>query len=201
MSVSRANTSVVLSESVRLSEFAQLLASNRVAADVQTANTARFRQLPADLQERVLAAGGSPVAVAKIGGVRYLEEVRPVRINLALLKPNIITIWPSAGGTPGDWAFAQGPLLADGTQMSVDGAMVDSFWLNFPWMMPPCVALKLPVAGIVRGSTHQVAAHKGAAVGDNFAYKLVAPRGYRGYYGWQFANFGDPNIPPIWAPS
>jgi hypothetical protein len=111
-----------------------------------------------------------------------------------LLKLRISSILPYGGVAPGKRAFAIAGRLTSTSQMFIDGAAAECHWVDIPTVIPLSVAFRMPV-GTPGGSTHQITAFAGGGACEPFAYVYaVAPRNYRGWYGWQSVNFGDPTI-------
>lgn len=185
----------VLTETVRLDELNKLQAARNLNPSDRAAGMREFQKLSPALQERVLAAAGSPVA----GSISELlpltlRPVEFVRIRPELLKTYLARILPADGAAPGEYAFAEGSTLKPTSKILVDDALTASAYLNIPGILGPCVAFEIP-GGLTRGTSHQVKAQNGGLFTEPYTYKVVAPRGYRGHYGWKFANFGAATIP------
>ncbi|MEI6499662.1 MAG: hypothetical protein WCP21_01405 [Armatimonadota bacterium] len=191
------NATILLSDTARVTEFSRLQVAKSIEGAQQTTNLTRFQALPAGLQQAILVAGGSKAA----GSHRSLQlqrsnlAVRPgVGGAIYVLRPQISAIWPSDGGNPGTYSLALGSPLSASTKATFNGAVVPSYFVDIPPFLPPSVGFQIP-AGATLGASYSVTVQNGAISSNAVNYKIVAPRGYRGYYGWKFANFGDPAIP------
>jgi hypothetical protein len=113
-----------------------------------------------------------------------------------LLGPSISYIWPREGGYRDAWCFVFGSRLNANCKVLFDGAeLATTFIGTWDEFFPNTLSFKVPVSAAV-GADHEVKVHNSSsgATSAAFAYRVVAPRGYRGYHGWRFANFSRPTI-------
>ncbi|MEN6644981.1 MAG: hypothetical protein ABFE08_21280 [Armatimonadia bacterium] len=188
---------LTLTDQARLQELRRILQERNVDQKKRESITQQFSRLPLDLQDTLLVASSARLAqTAEASGLvqRDMRDlVRPV--NRELLKFRIWTLWPAEGTSPDHWVVADGVLFDSSVTIKLNGADTPSYWLGYDDnFLPDGVAFKMPASSAL-GSTIQVTAHKGTTASDPVPYKVVAPRGYRGWYGWKFANFGDSTIP------
>lgn len=199
--IARPTLMLQLSEVQRSQEFSSLLLSRKVNPDRQAELTKHFRSLPPDLQEQVLInsstkfwqAAGEPNGLSLSANAGLIAKYRD--ISRFLLKIRLDELWP-AQGTPGQWSFAMGAGFSANCKVRMDGTQLETNYMPYDEFFPRSLAFKIP-AGTARGTNHNIdvintANSETTAV---LSYRIVAPRSYRGYFGWQFANFGDPTIP------
>ncbi len=188
-----------LSAVKRSQAFRQVLAQHKVKDDKQTECVQQFRGLPPDLQESLLTAMSPkwaehlalPTATLPIVRARQLIRVGPI----LRLRLSITEFWPDEG-CPGCWAYAFGLLLNDDCQIYFDGSPVETHYLGWGVeFFPNSLAFRVP-AGASVGAEHDVYARNTATAKDSATkqYRIVAPRGYRGYWGWKFSNFSRDTI-------
>jgi len=188
-----------LSALQRSQEFGQVLSEHNVAGDKQTECIQQFRNLPGDLQESLLTAM-SPKWAERIAlptvtlpVVKAIEIIR--RGPILRLHLRITDFWPDEG-SPDCWAYAFGILLNDDCQIYFDGSPVETHYLGWGVeFFPNSLAFRVP-AGASLGTEHDVYVHNTATGKDSATkqYRIIAPRGYRGYWGWKFSNFSRPTI-------
>jgi len=194
---------LLLSPLQRSNEFQRILQEANVPDDQIQKNLQQFRGLPGDLQESILTATSSkwamranlPVKMIPAYTLKY-QLLRPGMV--LLLNPYISSIWP-AEGSPNNWAYIFGNMFNDNCTVYFDGTAVDTNYLSFSVeFFPNSLAFRVPT-GTPLGSDHQVQVRNAAnnRTSNTVTYRIIASRGYRGYHGWKFANFGDPTIP--WA--
>ncbi len=188
----------LLSPTLRSQALQQIMTKNKLSTEAQQRITKRFRELPNDLQIDLLAVLDAEYSVAALDPDRYLLRYDLSKLRERLRLFNITQIWPSQG-VPNTWSYVFGNGLNGDCVAYFDGTATESIWIGeFDEFFPNTVAFRVP-AGATRGADHQVKIHNNVSGNETAekAYRVVAPRGYRGYYGWQFGNFGDPTIP--WA--
>lgn len=190
-------TVMQLTPQVRLQEFQGVLKQHKVPGQARTAALDKFKSLPEGLQHSILATikpdyarliHRDDLVMTRVDAGRFRE-----RWELAFLISNI---WPSQG-VPGAWAYAYGLSLNDNCEVYFDGAPVTTYYLDWDFeFFPHTLAFEIP-DGASLGVEHAVQARNATAAkqtGD-FMYEIIAPRGYRGIWGWKFSNFGDNTIP------
>ncbi len=190
-------TVMQLTPLVRLQEFQGVLKQHKVPGQEQTAAMDKFKSLPADLQDSIMATikpkyarmiRRDDLTMTAVDVGRFRE-----RWELAFL---ITSIWPSQG-VPGAWAYAYGLSFNDNCEVYFDGAPVVTHYLDWDFeFFPHTLAFEIP-DGASLGVEHAVQVRNATAAkqtGD-FMYEIIAPRGYRGIWGWKFSNFSDNTIP------
>ncbi len=186
-----------LTPAARLQEFTRLMQENNVAQQDRPQFSAQFQQLPDDLQmsilERTSPRVNSPV-VSKLN-TKYLGSAMASGAILAMLTPSGKAVVPDKGET-GAWSYATGTGLNTNCKATLDGGQMESVYLNIPPFLPNSLFFRVP-AGASRGVNHSLAVVNTSSSRTSAAipYAVVAMRGYRGLYGWQFSNFGDPTVP------
>ncbi len=183
-------------------DFQTILKAQKVPADKQSAALAKFRSLPPSLQQDLFGAMDEKAAI-QIGTPvellprhKYAKLIR-VRPGIRLLR-FISGFFPDAG-SPGSWAYVFGMPWSDACQVVFDGTPLDTHYLGFDFeFFPNSLAFTVP-AGATKAADHDVKVIWPGTTNQTAVkqYRIVAPRGYRGYWGWKFANFSDPTIP--WA--
>lgn len=182
---------------VRMQYLQNALQGLHVSKRKQDAITSQFRELPEDLQNSILAVMNGDYALATNQDGLHMVRLDTDRLRQLLERMyRISSIWPPEG-SPGCWAYAHGGLFDSNCQVYFDGSPVTTHYLGWEVeFFPNTLAFLIPT-GASRGADHQVYVHSNAT-GKNtpvFMYPIIAPRGYRGYWGWKFHNFGDPTIP------
>lgn len=178
-------------------KFEQVLADRGVSPGERGDAMEQFRQYPAELQQTLLETMDDRYAV---GGNHY--ELPISRIDSALLQRihdfvlfRISSFWP-AQGSPGAWCYAFGNAFHDNCTVQFDGTEVDSYYVGFSSeFFPRSMAFRVP-DDAQRAQDHDVVVYNATADATTpvATYEIVAPRGYRGYHGWKFANFSRPSI-------
>lgn len=171
---------------------------NALSAHVQgeklNADTEQFRRLPEDLQQAVLALADDTYRVGISRPDWTIAHVNWDLIRQLLFR---ITEFVPEQGQVGEWAFALGNGFNANCRVQIEGVSVDTNFLNWSdEFFPDSLAFRVP-ATQPRGVDRSVRVYDTVANKYTSAvmYHLIAPRGYRGYYGWQFGNFSDPTIP------
>lgn len=183
------------SQTLRNNEFRQVMERAKVPDNLRRTYESSFQKLPPDLQLDLLAQTSLSVAQAldrKALGVDLIRaQVRPDM----LLRFAITSIWPDQGPA-GGWAYIFGIGFGADCKAFLDGDMTESYYIAYSEFFPRSVAFRIP-AGTSRGVDHQVVVRNTATSTDTapFTYRIVAPRGYRGHWGWQFSNFCWASIP------
>ena len=178
-------------------QFSSLLKARGVGGQKASEATQTFQALPQDLQANLL------VTLDESFAQKYqLEPISIARIDQSILarlsRLQLFTIgsfWPSQGA-PGAWSYAFGRGFNSDCKVFFDGAQVDSYYLGESIeFFPNSMAFKVP-AGATRAQEHDVFVRNTANSNDTATvkYEIVAPRGYRGYHGWKFANFSRASI-------
>lgn len=190
-------TAIQLTPQMRLQEFQGVLKQHKVRGQDRTAAMDKFKSLPAGLQNSIVATikpeyarlvNGDQLVMTK-ANAQWVRD----HLQLAFL---ISSIWPSQG-IPSGWSYAFGTSFNDDCKVYVDGVQVPTYYLD--WNMeffPRSLAFEIP-EGASLGVEHAVQARNATAgkqTGD-FMYEIIAPRSYRGIWGWKFSNFSDNNIP------
>lgn len=177
-------------------QFQTLLSRKGITGPNADRAMASFQKLPADLQaDLVLVAD---VELAR----RYDREGYAIaRFDPALFERvlaslfRINSFWPDQG-SPGVWSYAFGNGFNNDCKVYFDGVQAESHYLSEAVeFFPNCMAFKVPL-GASRAQEHDVYV-RNMVSGSNTEtdkYMIVAPRAYRGYHGWKFANFSRPTI-------
>jgi len=179
-------------------EFEAALKAKNVPPDRRDEAMGKFRELPVELQTSLLLTIDEGYAFAA-----NRESIAAIAINEAMLARiraflafRISSFWPDQG-SPGSWAYAFGNGWSEDCVVYFDGSAVASHYLDMDFeFFPNSMAFEVP-AGASRGVEHDVFVRNTATGNDTGVakYEIVAPRGYRGYHGWKFSNFGNPSIP------
>ncbi|NPV45906.1 MAG: hypothetical protein HPY69_03020 [Armatimonadetes bacterium] len=183
------------SQALRLNEFRQVMDRAKVPENVRRTYESSFQQLPPDLQLDLLSH--TSVSVAQALDRRVISE----SIVSARVRPDLVlrfaisSIWPDQGPA-GGWAYIFGVGFGADCKALLDGSMTESYYVEYSEFFPRSVAFRIP-SGTSRGVDHQVVVRNTATNKSTsaYTYRVVAPRGYRGYWGWQFANFSWTSIP------
>lgn len=189
-------------------EFKQALAAqNRETAEINSAASS-FQELPTDLQETILLHLDKERAAEQYLPKAMLphlyRQARIVKPDAHVLKrPGVILfilsdVYPFEGTPPDTYAFAGGAGLNSNCEVIFNGAAVPTVFLDYEtvagwsnslvFRVPQSTPLAhdYPVKVRNTGTNRET---------GTVNYRICAPRGYRGYHGWQFSNFGDPQIP------
>ncbi len=186
-----------LSAAARLGAFQQILTKHRLASERQRRLGETYKSLPEDLQASLLALLDPDYASAALR-----PDYTIVRADLSKFRgvlatlPSINTIWPDQG-IPDGWSYVFGNGLSANCVVHFDGAAVPTNYLGMDVeFFPNTLAFKVP-ASATRGTMHSVYVRNTVAGVNSTTvqYKVVAPRSYRGYWGWQFGNFSAATIP------
>ncbi len=183
-------------------QFEQALRQRRVPDGSIAGALEQYQKLPDDLKIHLLYVADENYARASWRNEAYAATRINPKIFVAMRSFKIFTIghfWPDQGA-PGAWSFAFGHGFNDDCTVYFDGSPVESNYLDMDVeFFRNSMAFKVPT-GATRDQMHDVFVRKaGADAGDTGTreYEIIAPRGYRGYHGWQFSNFGrGPNLIP-----
>ncbi len=182
----------------RTKALTEILSAQKLAPDARKRILSLYNNLPGDLQADLLTLMDWRYAEAALTPDRYILDASLVRWRERLLLYNITHLWPDQG-SPNNWAYIFGNGFNSDCVAYFDGAAVESYYLGINTeFFPNSIAFRVPV-GATRGVDHQVKVHNNVTAKETTTvdYRIVAPRSYRGYRGWQFSNFGNPTIP--WA--
>ena len=177
----------------RANMFRSALSAHLQGAKLNAA-TERFKLLPDDLQQAVLALADDKYRLGVSRPDYNLARVDLSKIRFQLYR---ITDFVPEQGQVGEWAFAIGNGFNANCQVRIEGTPVETNFLDWSnEFFPNSLAFRVP-ATQPRGVDRAVTVHNNATNKSTAAvmYHLIAPRGYRGYYGWQFGNFSDATIP------
>lgn len=176
---------VSLTTAVRSSELLNVLNQANLSAEVKNRAVNDFNRLPADAQDIVLA-NLSPTFATKNGLVSAKTQYKiSDRINIKLLTTPSIDWMLPVKASAGNWVTVDGFSFTTDCVVKFDGVeQPTTFYLGM-------LLFKAPASNL--GSTHNVTVwNKVRNLESNVVnIKIVAPMGYRGNYGWQFANFGS----------
>jgi len=175
------------------SQFRQFLAAKGVGAAEQAKDLAALAALPEALRDlvvtRAVEAMRSPVVA------REWERIDPGRI--VITQPRITGFSPPSAGAD-DFVVVLGQNFAPDSKVVFGGVEQQTWhWSLFGQTLTTMVGFRLPATATNKGGTTPVAIKNPTVTGPTVAMPIVAPRGYRGLHGWQFANAGHPTIP--WA--
>lgn len=183
---------------LQLQQRFQEVIKNRGVAGQQADQAAeKFKALPQDLQNSLLAVLDEGYATALNRETMVISRIDPeIMRNILVARLFLISsIWPDQG-SPDAWAYAFGKGFDENCVVYFDGSPVQSNYLGMDFeFFPNSMAFKIP-AGATRAQEHDVRVHNNNSGADTAVYKyeIVAPRGYRGYHGWKFANFSRATI-------
>ncbi|MFP4250043.1 MAG: hypothetical protein ACLFU7_10320 [Armatimonadota bacterium] len=183
-------------------QFEQALKRQDVSGERLAGALEKYRELPEDLQVQLLYVADERHAQASWRNENYtITRLKPkVYADLSRLRLfGLSYFWPDQGA-PGAWSFAFGHGFNDNCTVYFDGSPIESNYLDMDVeFFPNSMAFKIPT-NATRDQMHDVFVREtGAESRDSSTreYEIVAPRGYRGYHGWQFSNFGrGPNLIP-----
>lgn len=184
-----------LTPALLLRDFEQALNARNVPTERRQAAIDRYKQLPPDLQQSLLSTADIRYAEALQRSDLYMARINPELLaSLAAALFRINSLWPGQGA-PGAWSYAFGNGFSDNCKVFFDGTQAESYYLDLSEFFPHSMALKVP-AGATRDQMHQVKVRNMNTNAETAVvqYEIVAPRGYRGYHGWKFANFSRPTI-------
>jgi hypothetical protein len=184
-------------------QFQDVLKTHKVPTQAQAPALAKFRALPTDLQQDLLGIMDDKVAVQRNVPAVMLPQNKYKVVKVArphlVLQRRITGFFPDKG-TPNGWVYVYTlPRAGEGSQVLFDGATQTTHYLNFDFeFFPNTLAFQVP-ATTPLATDHDVSVQYAGVteVVGPVSYRIVAPRGYRGYWGWKFSNFSDPTIP--WA--
>jgi len=173
----------------------EVLAQKRVSKQKSTAYASRISQLPITLQKDLLGRTSKKYSQVMVVELLPLEVVRATTMRKFFKLFVISRIWPDQGAR-GTWAYVMGLNFNNNCKVLFDGVQAESYYLECAEFFPKSMAFKVP-SGASLGSMHDVAVKDLAAdtTTGSVEFKVVAPRGYRGYWGWKFSNFSWQNIP------
>ena len=197
---SGAATGAALSPQALSSSFAAVLQQQRVPAGKVGPALDKFSKLPASLQADIVSIT-DPQNAADEGLSDQLMPVGSVSqspaANLAKLLPPKIKSMYHAEGSRGKWAYVLGSGFNENCQVKFGYQTMTSNYLSLEvGFLRNALAFVVPnSAQLGQHSVVQVLDKGTNKLSDAFQYTIVAPRGYRGLRGWQFANFGNPTIP------
>lgn len=185
-------------------QFKNQLSQKNVAAAKINHAAQTFEKLPNDLQSLIVATLDEQQAERRMYMPRKAlpQYLLPKQV---MIRPEIFRIfrisnpWPEHGNSPGHWVWVRGFNINDDCQIMFDGAPQTTYYLDFNTeFFPNTLAFQIPGSAST-AHDYSIMAHNTDTGADSntLTYRVIAPRGYRGYNGWKFANFGDPQIP--WA--
>lgn len=174
--------------------FRNVLAQRKVPAEKQANAMKQFQALDPGLQHTLLLAMDDKYAVAHGLPVRANQYWR-FKDLARLLVPRIDGFFPAHGNAPSEWVIVIGSRLQSGQTIVWDGTEQSTiFYGPDTDFFPNSLCVRVP-AGTPLASDHSVKVRQSATLESNTAtYRCVATRGYRGAYGWQFANFSAATI-------
>ena len=184
-------------------QFQGVLKAQKVPTQAQGAAIGKFRALPRGLQADLLGIIDDKAAIQRDIPQVLLPQnkykvARAVGPRLVLQR-RITGFFPDKG-TPNGWVYVYTlPRAGDGSTVLFDGVARTTHYLGFDFeFFPNTLAFQVP-AGTPLGTDHEVSVQYAGTtnVAGPASYRIIAPRGYRGYWGWEFANFSDATIP--WA--
>lgn len=189
---------VSLSLEQQMHEF---LVGQRVGTEEMEKDLSAFKALPPEGQALVVEAT-KPEFIGRLrqaypnASSRIWQKVDAAHVSV-LAIPSLSALSPS-DASMGEAVLAIGRNFKSTSVVHVKGTAVTTLHLSFFGV--PCNTLLLfflPASGLTYGSSYPVQVYNGTLDSNTLNYPVVAPRGYRGKYGWKFANKGGPWIP--WA--
>ncbi len=172
----------------RVQTFTRLMSGQGASAQDLNRFTVEFQKLPAALQDAILR---SLQPTAKIPSM-IPKRVGPVVTKVPNLLLQITSVYPDIGQA-GEWSIASGVGFGTNCAASLDGATIPSQFVNWPPKYPNTIWFEVPSA-TSRGVNHDLAIAD-AVANAHLAYEIIAPRGYRGLYGWSFQNWASGKAP------
>ncbi len=153
----------------------------------RTAAQADFAKLPAGAQTAILGTL-SPGYAQMVGRVTAspLGGLRADRLVPRVVAPTIDGMDPVKGGG-GEWVLLSGDGFSELSTVTFDGATIPVSYFE------GLLAFQTP-SGEVAGKDYDVVVHAKAFASAAKKWKVVAPPGYRGVYGWKFRNFSAPAV-------
>ncbi|MGE5296772.1 MAG: hypothetical protein ACM3VT_18280 [Solirubrobacterales bacterium] len=176
------------------------LQTNNVSSAEQTKRLEAFKKLPPEVQ--ALAGTGcakrlKPSAIQGQSSPQRLQPrtgVTPPRIKIDPPSVAITELVPASAG-PGDYVAVWGFAFAAGSVVQIDGAPQPTYEIAGAGIMLESALVFAVPSSAVRGKKYSVTVKSGDKTSASKEFLTVAPRGYRGTYGWSFANQGSPTIP------
>lgn len=176
--------------------FDQVLVSKNISASKRPELKTQFHALPEGMQDVVLSIMNEQYAAQ-----RYMAPVKKIdpifRLDAILVQtPMISGFYPKHGTTPNGWVIVLGASLKSSDKVLWNGAERPThFYGPGTEFFPNSLGFQIPTDTPL-ATTHQVRIQRTPTVqSPPKDYRCCAERGYRGHYGWQFANFGNPTIP------
>lgn len=176
--------------------YSRLLATQSLTPDVQRQYVGEFKLLPLDLQQVIVNAQTS--SAAKFSPVTQIRPIgRPIVINPGIIIPKfeIAEITPENDGQPGVWSLVFGSGFNINCKVLFNGSPVATqFISNYDATHHNVLAFKPPDNATLNMAHQIVVVNAVQAQTPVFWYLIHARRGFRGNWGYQFGNFGDPQV-------
>lgn len=174
--------------------FKNLLVRQKLTPDKQDVALKQFQALPADLQHVLLTAMDQQYGAQFYSPAYKAVLLRPGAVFV--LKPRITSCWPTYGAPPDAWVVVMGTALQATDKVLWDGVeRPTTYYGPDVEFFPNSLCFQIP-AGTPLATSHEVKVRRSATNESSaYSYRCCATRGYRGIYGWKFANFGNPLIP------
>ncbi len=182
--------------------FSKFLQAEKVPSSTAAKDLAAFKRLPGDMQKLVVESS-VPATLAPDQAMmkpviarKYWMRIDPNRLVLVAF-PRISSFYPP-DGAKGEVALAIGRNFRSNTKIYFNNSLTTTYPITF-WgtTLSTIIGFRVPSSGVSNGSSYPVYAKNGTVKGNTKNFMVVAPRGYRGKYGWKVSNSGGPTIP--WA--
>lgn len=193
--VQPAQTAALSAAAVQKS-FVDVVAKQSWPQDQKQTVLTAFQKLPAVMQQAVAASHDRTIAtnlgLTPASQIARLSAGARVRLQL----PYISTVWPASGdGTPGAWLLIYGVGVNASCEAWFDGHKRTSYYMPWGEDFGECVGCEIPTVTIAQNYDLYLKYPTATGTGNHIAYRVVAPRSWRGLHGWKFPNFSETTIP------
>jgi len=176
------------------------LQARGVSPAEQNQRLAAFKKLPPGVQDLAGACCARRIkppasqGPTPVQGARGRTGITPPKIKIDLLSLAITELIPASAG-PGDYVAVWGFAFATGAVVQIDGAPQPTYEIAGDATSLESALIFAVPSSLVRGKKCSVTVKSEDKVSAAKEFAVVAPRAYRGTYGWSFANKGSPSIP------
>jgi len=194
--LTHASTRLALTPVMRSDEFSRLIAEQGLSGAEKQHAIDEFRALPPDLQESILAAYDPALAeLVWKPGLHLSLDHGALAGALALPELHLHHIWPDETSI-GEWGYAFGSNFNANCKVRLGNLWAESHYISWDDdLVGGSIAFKA-YDGLSRGQDSPVYVRNTVTgqESETLQHKIVAPRNYRGVWGWNFPNFSDPLI-------
>ncbi len=161
------------------------LAKRKLSPKYRAKQSKSFKKLPKKAQDTVLSAL-SPIYAKKLNMPILAKKFKIIDKVQLFLKPTISFFYPYKG-SPGKYSLIKGIGCGQNCKVYFNGNACNTVYgMGF-------LCFQIP-AGTAVGQDYNVYVRntKSKVNGPTTKYRIVTPMGYRGQWGWKFANWGTP---------